>query len=100
MTQITKQDAIKILIREGFLDKEGPLYRAYPDYRQALIMAIQALRGWDSATEEIERLKVPNVFQSKEWNEGFLCGVEAVENEVVRIKNFAVDHAIKDKIGP
>ena len=100
MIQMTKQDAIKVLIREGFLDKDDSLYKAYPDYRQALIMAIQALRGWDSAPEEIEKLKVPNVFQSKEWNEGFLCGVEAVENEVVRIKNFAVDHAVKDKIGP
>lgn len=100
MIQMTKQDAIKVLIREGFLDKDDSLYKAYPDYRQALIMAIQALRGWDSALEEIERLKIPNTFQSKEWNEGFLCGVEAVENEVVRIKNFAVDHAVKDKIGP
>lgn len=97
---MTKEDAIKIIIREGFLDKNGELYKAFPDVREAMLVAIQAIRGWDTVTEEIESLNYERIEESEEWNKGFSAAIETVLEDIIRQKVWQVDHALKGRIGP
>lgn len=97
---MTKEDAIRIIIREGFLGKNGELYKAFPEVREAMIVAIQAIRGWDTVTDEIKSLQYERVEQSEEWNKGFSAAIDLILDEIIRQKVWQVDHALKGKVGP
>lgn len=97
---MTKEDAIRIIIREGFLNKNGELYKAFPEVREAMIVAIQAIRGWDTVTEEIESLNYERVEESEEWNKGFSAAIETILENIIRQKVWQVDHALKGRVGP
>lgn len=96
---MTKEQAIKVIIKEGFLDKEGELYKAFPDVREAMLVAIQAIRGWDTVTEEIESLNYERVEESEEWNKGFSAAIETILENIIRQKVWQVDHALKGRVG-
>lgn len=95
---ITRENAIKTLITENFLDKEHNISGVFPEIKEAVIASICSLRCWEILSNELEsRIGNNNVFQTEEWNEGFNYAIELIYNHVKDYYIFQIEHSVREK---